>query len=273
MNALWDVTGFNGYSEAARRRISQWIPTFIKTLARRLNSRSDGQSNLLGIRIPLLLLELISIILWAVLFALYRKWIPNTRGLGTYFLNGEWEPPSGFDISITVMLALVIACFFWTLVVFLRPLITASQVRNGYHIVLELLCSTLLLLCGIVAFWWNDMISLRHSVTFNEQCITIGPPIPGEDQDGPVQCEPHMKALRGLKFLALVFVYLMALLHLVLYVFACRACYKRKREKNHVYAIGSEVELPIVTRSATDGLAAELSRNRSEERVSEAVPA
>lgn len=54
------------------------------------------------------------------------------------------------------------------------------------------------------------MISLRHSVTFNEQCITIEPPIPGEDQDGPVQCEPHMKALRGLKFLALVFVYLMA---------------------------------------------------------------
>ena len=28
-----------------------------------------------------------------------------------------------------------------------------------------------------------------------------------------------------------------------------------------MYAIGSEVELPIVTRSATDGLAAELSRN------------
>ena len=40
-----------------------------------------------------------------------------------------------------------------------------------------------------------------------------------------------------------------------------------------MYAIGSEVDFPIVTRSATDGLAAELSRNRSEEQVSEAVPA
>lgn len=86
----------------------------------------------------------------------------------------------------------------------------ASQLRVGYYIVLELLCATILFSCGIVAFWWNDVVNLRQYATFNEICVTLGPPIPGENHDGPLQCDPHMKILRGLKFSALVFVYLMA---------------------------------------------------------------
>ena len=54
------------------------------------------------------------------------------------------------------------------------------------------------------------MVNLRQYATFNEICVTLGPPIPGENHDGPLQCDPHMKILRGLKFSALVFVYLMA---------------------------------------------------------------
>lgn len=61
-----------GFPESVRR-MSSGIPTFIKSFAHRLNDGSTGQSNVLGIRIPLLLLELVDIIPWAVLFALYRK--------------------------------------------------------------------------------------------------------------------------------------------------------------------------------------------------------
>ena len=97
----------SGYLESAGRRTSPWIPTFFKTFARRLSYRSDGPSNLLSIRVPLLSLELIDTILWAVLFALYAKWIPKTRGLDVYVFHGAWEPPSGYDTSITFMLVLV----------------------------------------------------------------------------------------------------------------------------------------------------------------------
>ena len=90
--------------------MSPRIPSFIKTFAHHLIYRNGGQSNLLSIRIPLLLLELIDVILWVVLFALYHKWIPSIPELGV-FLNHQGQeervPPSGFDISITFMLALV----------------------------------------------------------------------------------------------------------------------------------------------------------------------
>lgn len=79
----------------------------IRNFLRRLNHSSGGQSNLLGIRILQLLLGLVGIILWAILFALYRQWMPKTREAGVYVLHGEWKPPSGFDKSVTFMLALV----------------------------------------------------------------------------------------------------------------------------------------------------------------------
>ena len=62
------------------------------------------------------------------------------------------------------------------------------------------------------------------------------------------------------------------LLHLVLCVFACRLCYKDRREKNHMYRIGSEIELPIVTGPGRHGLVAERGVNASQEQVSEAIP-
>lgn len=62
-----------------------------------------------------------------------------------------------------------------------------------------------------MVFLWNDVIDLKHFATFNELCITLGSPIPGEDaQGGPLECQSHMKALRGLKLSALVFVYMIA---------------------------------------------------------------
>ena len=217
-----------GFPDFARRRVSPWIPTSIKSFARRLNG---GSTDVLGIRDPLLLQENVDIILWAVLFALYHKWIPKTQGLGDSRFHEGWEPSSGYDISITLMLALVgplsttkpgiisltkhqiqvIASFSWAFVAIFRLLIAGSPFRNEYHIALELLCSTVLLTCGIVAFRWKDDINLQLFATFNELCITVGPPILGEDQfGGAVQRESHTKVLRGLKISALVFVYLVA---------------------------------------------------------------
>ncbi len=96
---------------SAKDRISPWIPSFIKAFARHLNYRNGGQSNFLGIRIPLLSLELIDVILWAVLIALYHKWIPSFPELGVFLLHQGQEPVpvpvSEFHILTVTMLALV----------------------------------------------------------------------------------------------------------------------------------------------------------------------
>ncbi|CAF9922900.1 hypothetical protein IMSHALPRED_005790 [Imshaugia aleurites] len=186
----------------------------IRNFLRRLNHSSGGQSNLLGIRILQLLLGLVGIILWAILFALYRQWMPKTREAGVYVLHGEWKPPSGFDKSVTFMLALVdpvIASFCWTLAGIFRPAIAASLLRNEYQILIELLRSTVLLACGIVAFWCIDAIVLQYLIACTESSVTIEPPSPDEDHAGASsQSEQHMGVLRGVRFLALVSVYLMA---------------------------------------------------------------
>ncbi len=122
---------------SAKDRISPRVPSFIKAFARHLIYRNGGQSNLLSIRIPLLSLELIEVILWVVLVALYHKWIPNLPGSGVFLIHQGQEPEpvpfSGFHTITIPMLALVRTLF--------KPLIhnlSSDKLSNLGHCLLHL---------------------------------------------------------------------------------------------------------------------------------------
>ena len=161
---------------------------------------SDSNSNLsargrrlnLGLRIAVLVLDLVTIVNLLVSIGLYHKWVPNIT-----YPTTALKPAKHTDWTDPVVLAAVLLSFIWTTFITVRPAWTSKVLHLGYYIVIEFTCLASLLACTIPAFQLRDS-AFENIVAISNTCDQ-GTEASISGQNVPWVCMPHINTLRKLQ--------------------------------------------------------------------------
>ena len=155
----------------------------VSTRSRRLN---------LGLRISILVLDIMTIVSLLVSIGLYHRWIPRIT-----YPTTALEPAKHTDWTDPVVLAAVLLSFIRTFFITMRPAWTSKALHLGFYIVIEFTCLASLLACTVPAF------QLRASVFENIVAISNicdrGTETLMTRQNVQWVCKPHINTLKRLQ--------------------------------------------------------------------------